>query len=466
LFRNTLRLFLVLAIFAFSAPVGASSPLGGFNGARPLSLGSAYTAQADDAYAFYVDPAGLSELKLFNVFSTYSQLDSDRTFSSLGVVSPGSLYGLTLGLGYRRLALSGLVDVLGNTVDFNEQELGLALAKEVSEGLSFGVELRYISLGQSTGSSSADASGRAFDLAVRRVYRPWLRLALCAQDLAGRLDYQDGTAVNLPYNLVAGVSLDLFGQKALVRNGNELTLNLDVSENRGNPLLLHAGLEWRPLGPIALRAGIDQNFGEAQGASTSGVIFNNFTAGLGLHYGGVTLDYALQRNGDVSGDMTNYLSFTYAYMETTEEAPAAVPQEVVKENPGELPVSETVEVFVRAVKLKHFPDVPPDFWGKREIELLATVGIMWGYADGFFHPQNRVTRGELETILSVGKHLTLVRVSNKERPVKRAEAAARLGRKARIDRPRRPITRAELAKLIYQTDWAQTAIKRLPTLQE
>jgi hypothetical protein len=208
-------------------------------------------------------------------------------------------------------------------------------------------------------------------------------------------------------------------------------------------------------------------FAEAQDASSGGVIFDNFTAGLGLHFGGVTLDYAMQRNGDLSGDVTNYLSFTYAYEEPAEERPAAVPQEEVsEEKPEELPAGGTAQVPVRGIRIKHFPDVPKDFWGKQEIELLATAGIMWGYADGAFHPQNGVTRSELATILSVGKHVPQVRVSNETRPVTRAEAAARLGIKTKLDRPRRPITRAELAKLIYQTDWAQAALKRLPVLTE
>ena len=465
LFRSAIKLLLVLAIFIFSAPTWASSPLSGFNGARPQALGNAYTALADDAYSFYIDPAGLTELKLLNLFSTYSQLDSSTTFSSFGVISPNVLFETSVGLGYRRLSLTGLQDVSGNSVDYNDQEIGLALAKEVSEGFAIGAVVRYISRGQSTGSSSADASGQALDLAVRRVYQPWLRLALSAQDLAGSLIYKDGTLVALPYNVVAGASLDLLGPKALIDSRNELTANLDLSENRGNPLLAHVGLEWHPLPLIALRAGVDQSFGESQGTTTSGVVFNNYTFGLGLHYGSVTLDYAMRRTGDVTGDVTHFISFAYAYLEAPEAAEAAPAVEISKvlpkEIPEELTTGEPVEVAGKGVKLKHFPDVPPDFWGREEIELLATAGIMWGYADGKFHPQNKVTRGELETIVSVGRHLPPLRVSNETRPATRSEAGLRLKVRFRIDRPQKPITRAELAKMIYQTDWAQTAIKRL-----
>lgn len=465
MFRSTFKLSLILAIVIISAPVWAASPLSGFNGARPQSLGNAYVALADDAYSFYVNPAGLTELKQLNVFSTYSQLDSNTTFSSLGVVSPQALFDLTFGLGYRRLSLTGLQDISGNTVDYNEQELGLALAKEVGDGFSVGVVMRYINLGQSTGSSSADASGQVVDLAVRRAYQPWLRLALSAQDLAGRLNYRDGTAANLPDNIVAGASLDLFGRNGLIVNRNELTIDLDISENRNDPSLVHAGLEWHPIDLIALRAGIDQSYAETQTTVTSNTIFNNVTAGLGFRYGGVTLDYAMHRNGDISGDITNYVSVSYAFPEpaeqASEEAVIAAPQEVNKVVSEEIIGKEPVENTVKQVKVKHFPDVPEDFWAKKEIELLATAGLMWGYTDGAFHPQGRVTRGALEIILSVGRHLTLVRVSNEERPVTRLEAARRLKIKTRIERPGQPITRAELARMIYQTGWAQAALKRL-----
>jgi len=50
--------------------------------------------------------------------------------------------------------------------------------------------------------------------------------------------------------------------------------------------------------------------------------------------------------------------------------------------------------------------------------------------------------------------------------VTRGEAARRLKLKTKVDRPGQPITRAELAMMIYQTGWAQTALKRLPELEE
>jgi S-layer homology domain len=461
LFRSTaLKSFSILAIILFARPALASSPLDGFNGARPQALGNAYVALADDAYAFYVNPAGLAELKQINIFSTYSQPGDNITLSGAGAVFP-DLYGLTAGLGYRRQAAAGFTAPGGTTVDYIDQELAVILAKQISGGLSIGAAARFIN----SGYSGAMTSGQAFDLSVKRTYQPWLRLGLSLQDLGGRTNNLDGTVSELPYNLLAGVSCDLLGKKALFKDRNEVRLNADLSENGSNPLLWHLGLEWLPIEAIALRAGIDQNLGDSgntsSGASTSSGIINNLTFGLGFSRGGLTLDYAMRRNGDQTGDVINYLSFAYEFS----EAGTAEASHPAREEKVELPPQpETAPV--KALKLKHFPDVAIDYWAREAIEMLSTAGIMWSHADGYFYPNSRVTRAEFETILSVAMRTPPVEVADGDKYMTRQEAASRLRLSSRLNRPNRPITRAELAQMIYQTDWAKAALKRLPVLEE
>ncbi len=48
----------------------------------------------------------------------------------------------------------------------------------------------------------------------------------------------------------------------------------------------------------------------------------------------------------------------------------------------------------------NFPDVGLDRWSSKHIGTLAKVGILEGYPDGTFRPQNSVTRAELATIAS------------------------------------------------------------------
>ncbi len=48
-----------------------------------------------------------------------------------------------------------------------------------------------------------------------------------------------------------------------------------------------------------------------------------------------------------------------------------------------------------------FPDVPPSFWAYGSVESLAARGIVSGYADGSFRPDQAVTRAEFVKMLAL-----------------------------------------------------------------
>lgn len=48
---------------------------------------------------------------------------------------------------------------------------------------------------------------------------------------------------------------------------------------------------------------------------------------------------------------------------------------------------------------KKFPDVPNDAWYAKAIEFVTERGLMTGYEDGTFRPNDRLTRAEAATIL-------------------------------------------------------------------
>ncbi|MFB5166787.1 S-layer homology domain-containing protein [Parageobacillus toebii] len=47
----------------------------------------------------------------------------------------------------------------------------------------------------------------------------------------------------------------------------------------------------------------------------------------------------------------------------------------------------------------NFKDVPEDFWAKEEIEFLSSKGVIKGYHDGTFKPNNGVTRAQFAVFL-------------------------------------------------------------------
>ncbi|OGC11768.1 hypothetical protein A3K48_04670 [candidate division WOR-1 bacterium RIFOXYA12_FULL_52_29] len=54
---------------------------------------------------------------------------------------------------------------------------------------------------------------------------------------------------------------------------------------------------------------------------------------------------------------------------------------------------------LRIVRLTSFADVPEGYWAKMPIENNATVGLVQGYPDGNFKPERPLTRAELATLL-------------------------------------------------------------------
>lgn len=54
---------------------------------------------------------------------------------------------------------------------------------------------------------------------------------------------------------------------------------------------------------------------------------------------------------------------------------------------------------IRVLRLKTFPDVPITHWAVKPIEYLATLGAIKGYPDGNFGPERLLTRAEFATLL-------------------------------------------------------------------
>ena len=48
---------------------------------------------------------------------------------------------------------------------------------------------------------------------------------------------------------------------------------------------------------------------------------------------------------------------------------------------------------------KTYPDVPADAWYAKAVEFVSDLGLMRGYEDGTFRPNDRLTRAEAAIIL-------------------------------------------------------------------
>jgi len=83
-------------------------------GARPVSMGNAFTAVADDIHSIYYNPAGLSEVKRYEVATSFGRLfwgltdDSSIGVSFLGVAAPVRRLRGVVGFGINQLKLDNL----------------------------------------------------------------------------------------------------------------------------------------------------------------------------------------------------------------------------------------------------------------------------------------------------------------------------------------------------------------------
>jgi nucleoid-associated protein YgaU len=57
------------------------------------------------------------------------------------------------------------------------------------------------------------------------------------------------------------------------------------------------------------------------------------------------------------------------------------------------------ETTLRILRLQTFVDLDKDYWAKRSIEQLATLGIVTGYPRGTFYPKDAIKRAELTTMI-------------------------------------------------------------------
>jgi len=295
----TLLLTALLPLTGYSAyDAGTQNPFELGAGARALAMSGAYTAVADDVTALFWNPAGLARLDQVELSAMHLNLFYGTPYDFLGAAYPLLDWG-TFAVGAVRLATDGIV-----LRDENSYILG---AREGS------FDLREYLVGY----------GRDLPLG--------LRLGAVAKVEQERLLGNVGTGVGLDLglqyqwpspaggweNLVLGVSVQnvLASQIRLERVGEILPLNVRAGlaypvafqDGLGQRLLIAAAMEkstWREWG---WRAGVEYSLLELL-ALRGGFQEGAWTAGAGMQYAGVGVDYAL--SGQELG-LTHRVSLTW-----------------------------------------------------------------------------------------------------------------------------------------------------------
>ena len=301
-------------------------------GARALGMGSAFVGLADDGTASYWNPAGLATLGDRQVTAMHAeQFGSIVQYDFLSYVTPVGAPGRarqSIGVSLVRLGVSDIPDTRGLQIidqngngkfDYpedllvvdenrfvfdsdNDVALLFSYARDIHPGLSLGGNFKYIRqwLGDSLRSN-----GFGIDAGVLYVGRDGLSLGATLRDATTtRILWNTGTSEFIAPSLrLGGAKTRAFRDRRHVVTA-ALDVQVGFSDERlssqahlgGVTFEFHPGLEYWFDRRLALRAGF-----EAQ----------NFTAGAGLRYHRLGLDYAFLDHRDL--DASHRVSGSYRF---------------------------------------------------------------------------------------------------------------------------------------------------------
>ena len=289
-------------------------------GARPLGMGSAFTAIADEASTTYYNPAGISQLSHHEVNFMHSTLAGLAAYDVVSYIYPFSqkmVFGLSwLRVGVDDIKVTGVpvtsraigpdnrpyvVNTFSNTSNailLSGARHLKTLPKDISIHLGASLKLIYIDT-----YLNANAIGGGSDLGIlaqTNLEKPSsFSFGIVASDFLTTKLYWNTPPENegeTPHTetLLPRIKIGMAYHQKLPIFDSKLTLAADVDTRNGYEF--HTGAEYVLFELLALRCGFDGRNG------TSRAMF--FTAGAGLQLRFVTgaafhVDYAYQRQPDL-----------------------------------------------------------------------------------------------------------------------------------------------------------------------
>ena len=240
-----------------------------FVGTRPLSMGGAFIAVADDANAITWNPAGLPGLRRTEFTTTYADLYAmGITQSYVGLVRPFS-DRIALGFDWSNVGFDD------KELLYAENKLNFALGYQPHKMFSLGFTLKYLMRDmQLDGTSYGKSSGIGYDAGILIQPLKNLKMGLGLYDLGGtQVAYKDKTSeVILGQAFKLGISympIDV------------LTLAADFGDR------FHFGAEYIFANRISCRAGMQHDFSGSEKILVP-------SAGVSLKFKSIVVEYGYE----------------------------------------------------------------------------------------------------------------------------------------------------------------------------
>ena len=279
LFRSVSLILPILPCLFTSASWGAQDAglpgayLGYSVGARPMAMGRAFTAMADDVHSVYWNPAGLALLKPSQISLLQTRTSGGANLNYFGYAQP--LYGWGgIGMAFVRLDSGSIpkTDELNREVgSFRNEERTTMIAYGFDPTLRFSVGGTLHISEQKLDTVSARAFGGSLGV-LAKMTESW-RVGLSLQNLYAPVFKYSTDEDRFPRIARLGNSYRLFNEM--------LALNLDLEKALDVPqeIRWRVGAEGSLFGTVKIRAGFDER--------------KEFSMGLGYVLGSYGLDYSL-----------------------------------------------------------------------------------------------------------------------------------------------------------------------------
>ena len=255
-------------------------------GARAVGMGESYVAAADDVYAAYWNPAGLSYVGTSQLGFMHNEWFEDIRYEYLGYAQPiGNLGTLAGSLAFVHMGELEKIDETGRLTDhFRPYDILFALSfgKKLSNSISTGITAKFLR----EQIDEKDAQAFAVDLGgLYNLSNSGLTLGANIQHVGTKLKFVKDS-FSLPVNIALGAAYRLMD--------DALTIVFDVNRPTDANSDVSLGAEYKIMNIISLRTGYKYTVGGNNLGNASGL-----RAGLGVEVKNYELDYAFVFYGDL-----------------------------------------------------------------------------------------------------------------------------------------------------------------------
>jgi hypothetical protein len=297
---------------AVSGSTDDPSVIGG--GARPLGMGKAFAAIADDADAPFINPAGIAGIKAPQIMTMYTNLMGEVYYAEYSGAVPTQ--NGTFGMGYITTGVNGIQTIVHSQevlTDYYDSLLVFTYSSPLSRFFGYGRNLfvggnfKIFNRGFSGGVNQS-ATGYSADVGLKFVFSPYLSFGVNRQNvlpvsMGGVIHFGGGTD-----EAIAGITkIGLAIKPVYLYDKLIIDIDADLPAQSTRPITAHLGCEYKINKFATVRGGFDQSIDPGTASRT------NWSPTLGFSIGdlGLRLDYAYHPYYNDPSLASSFISLSY-----------------------------------------------------------------------------------------------------------------------------------------------------------